>query len=188
MFEIYRMQLRQILGGRMKWLAVTVLLLPVLLTLALVGAGGLEELKKEINRENREVSVIFGEMPEGVQRVPWKGEDIEFLEGDLVLTEDGVFYDGEKVSGRTILLINDGRYVVRNGRLWIDRGKPERGVALPDEENQPSRYPPSQHHRPPQPGALHHGHHHLHHLSLPDLSPGDLPVAGALLWHVGARS
>ena len=51
MFEIFRMQLGQILGGRMKWLVVLCLTLPVLLTLAAVSGGGLDELHRELGRE-----------------------------------------------------------------------------------------------------------------------------------------
>ena len=105
MFEIYRMQLSQILGGRMKWLAVTVLALPILLTLALVGAGGLEELEREIKRETRVDRLLRGEKPTWADPLPWSGEDLEFLGGDLVLTEQGVLYRGDEVSNLSILLI-----------------------------------------------------------------------------------
>lgn len=52
MLEIFRLQLGQILGGRMKWLMALCLALPVLLTFAAVSAGGLDELQSEIESDS----------------------------------------------------------------------------------------------------------------------------------------
>lgn len=47
MLEFLRMQIRQILGGRKKWLVAACLVLPVLLSLAVVSTGGLREAHRD---------------------------------------------------------------------------------------------------------------------------------------------
>lgn len=127
MFEIYRMQLRQILGGRMKWLAVTVLLLPVLLTLALVAASAKEEIEREISGVNFTASVLAGDIPETARRMTWEGEDLEFLDGRLRLTKNGLFFRGRELLVGKMLLVNNGYLIVRNGELWVDQSKRDPG-------------------------------------------------------------
>ena len=54
MGEIFRMQLRQILTGRKRWLVLAFAALPVLLTwMTFNSAGGLEQLRSKIERDPR---------------------------------------------------------------------------------------------------------------------------------------
>ncbi len=123
MFEIYRMQLGQILGSRMKWLVIIILSLPVLLTLAVATGGALEELERELGREEFSKSVAAGVIPKTARRVTWEGEDILFMGGRLGLTREGLRYRGRSMSQDEVRVVNDGYLIFLDGQLWIDDTK-----------------------------------------------------------------
>ena len=129
MFEILRLQIGQILRGHMTWLVVIGLTLPVLLTLAAVGAGGLEELRNELEDEQASRRMATGVMPESARRLTWRGEERSFLEGAVVLKQEGVFFRERPISPEHVVIVNDGFLVVRDGELWIDSSKQGRSRA-----------------------------------------------------------
>lgn len=120
MLEIFRMQLRQMLGGKRKWLVAVCLLLPVLLTFAAVHAGGYEELQREIEAERSLPNWAAGEIPATARRVTWDGEDRSFAGGSLLLTRDGLLWNGRPVELRYVVVVNDGYLLFRDGELWLD--------------------------------------------------------------------
>jgi ABC-type transport system involved in multi-copper enzyme maturation permease subunit len=130
MFQICRMQLRQILGGRMKWLVVVILLLPVLLTLATVSGGGVEEIERELERAKLHQSVGIGEIPETARRVIWEGEDLSFADDRVTLTKKGLRLDGRRPRRNWLTVSNDGRLIISEGQLWIDDSKRPRDGRL----------------------------------------------------------
>lgn len=132
MLEIFRMQLRHMLGGKRKWLVALLLILPVLLTLAGVSSGGLGELRREIESERARTDWAGGDTPASARRVTWEGEDRDFIGGVLTLTEDGPLYRGKPIRMRRVIVVNDGHLVVRDGELWIDPSKEgrSRGVRI----------------------------------------------------------
>lgn len=123
MFEIFRMQLRQMLGGKRKWLVMLCLVLPVLLTLAAVGTGGLGELRRKIERERARAEMIQGELPDTAKRVTWQGKDLSFVDGVIVLKESGLEFQGSPVDLDHVFVINSGHIIVRDGGIWIDPSK-----------------------------------------------------------------
>jgi ABC-type transport system involved in multi-copper enzyme maturation permease subunit len=123
MLEIFRMQLRQMLGGKRKWLVVVCLVLPALLTLAAVNAGGYEELQREIEAERSLPNWAAGEIPATARRVTWNGADRTFADGALVLTRDALLRHGKPVHLRHVLVVNDGYLLFRDGELWLDPTK-----------------------------------------------------------------
>jgi ABC-type transport system involved in multi-copper enzyme maturation permease subunit len=123
MLEIFRMQLRQMLGGKKKWLVVLCLLLPVLLTAAASVAGGLGHLRRELAEEERIVAFGRGELPATAQRVAWQGEDKSFIGGHIKLTKDGLLMGDRPVRTRLVIVVNEGWIVIRDGELWIDPTK-----------------------------------------------------------------
>ncbi len=126
MGEIFRMQLGQILGGRMKWLMLLCLSLPVLLTFGAVSAGGVSEIKREIDSEIIFRNARRGIVPETSEQVLWKGEDLSFLGGQLKLTEDAILWSGREMSNRRATVIGEGNFIITDGELWIDPTKPQR--------------------------------------------------------------
>ena len=123
MLEILTMQLRQMLGGKRKWLVALCLVLPVLLTLAAVGAGGLGELQREIEAERAVEAWAEGKLPATAERVTWEGEDRSYAGGALSLTGDGLLFRGEPVQTQWVILINNGYLIVRDAELWRDASK-----------------------------------------------------------------
>lgn len=126
MLEVLRMQLGQVLGGGMKWLVVVVLVLPVLLTVAIVGAGGIGDIERELAHERKRAEIGAGIFPETARRVRWNGEDLSFGSGTLVLGKDGITWRGNPVRPHWVMLFNRGRIIVRDNALWIDEAKPKR--------------------------------------------------------------
>ena len=123
MLEIFRMQLRHMLGGKRKWLVGLCLLLPVLLTLAGVSTGGLGELQRELDQERTFSAWTSGDLPATARRLTWQGEDRVLIDGILTLTEDGPRYRGGPIRMRRVIVVNNGYLVVRDGELWIDDSK-----------------------------------------------------------------
>ncbi len=148
MLEIFKMQLVQILGGKMKWLVVVCLSLPVLLTFTARSAGGLSEIREEVRQNIEEEAFLqAGRLPDTaeVEQIHWDGTDKQFSQ--LHFTEDGLFTDEmfwypdreirrRKKAGRPTrklkalaayirAWIGKGRYLVRNGELWRDTSKPD---------------------------------------------------------------
>lgn len=122
MFEIFRMQVGQMLGGRMKWLVLLCLTLPVLLTMAVVGSGGFDELQREFDSERSLQAYARGVMPDTAERVRWSGEDRTFGEGRwaLTLTRRALLVGGSEWSQDRVIVIDGGRFVVLDGELWSD--------------------------------------------------------------------
>lgn len=132
MFEIFRLQLRAMIGGKRMWLVVLCLALPVLLTFGAVEAGGFGELQQELGAEINASRYAAGQFPPTAHRVVWAGEDREFLGGLVELKQDGIHYRGRPLRTRRVLLIGDGFLVVRDGELWLDptREGPGRGLRI----------------------------------------------------------
>ena len=122
MFEIFRMQLGQMLGGRMKWLVLLSLTLPVLLTLAVVSSGGFDELHREFESDRSMQAYARGVLPSTAERVRWPGEDLTFGEGRwaLTLTRRALLVRGREASEDRVIVVDGGRFVVLDGELWMD--------------------------------------------------------------------
>jgi len=139
MQEMFRAQVRQILGGRMKWLMAVCLVLPVLLTFGAVTSGGLGELKDGIAEEQLVHKAAAGVFPAETRPVLWAGQDEEFAGGKILLTEEGVSYQSAQWTGDgwesvmrpvemdQVIVVNRGYLIVRDGELWTDEDqKPDR--------------------------------------------------------------
>ncbi|MHC5064674.1 MAG: ABC transporter permease [Planctomycetota bacterium] len=126
MGEIFRIQLGQILGGRMKWLVLLCLSLPVLLTLGAVSAGGIGEIQREVNGEIAWQSALRGIVPETSEEVLWEGEDRSYVDGRLELREDGVYWNDQALDNRRVIVVDHGRIIVTDGELWVDPTIPAR--------------------------------------------------------------
>ncbi|MFT5049220.1 MAG: ABC-2 type transport system permease protein [Chlamydiales bacterium] len=132
MQEMFRAQIRQILGGRMKWLMAVCLLLPVLLTFGAVTSGGLGEIRDEIQEEQTVNRAAAGVFSADTRPILWSGQDEEFAGGKIILTEEGVHYETRRHNGREwkthrgpidddmVLVVNRGYLIVRDGELWTD--------------------------------------------------------------------
>lgn len=120
MLHIIRMQISQILGGKMKWMVLLILLMPVLLTMAAVFAGALDELSQELEEEAQTLRLASGELPASARRIEWEGELREFLDGEIQLLADGVSVSGRPVRQDLVAIINDGQFIVLDGELWSD--------------------------------------------------------------------
>ena len=125
MLEVFRMQVRQILGGRMKWLVILALALPVLLTLAATTSGGFNEIRREIEQDRLHDRIAAGFLPDGLEPVFWEGEDRTFEFG-FELTDEGILAEGRAVGTNEVHIINDGWIVVRDGELWVDESRAPR--------------------------------------------------------------
>lgn len=130
MLEIFRMQLRHMLGGKRKWLVAVCLVLPVLLTLAAVATGGLGEVQREIEADRALAAWARGEIPPTAQRVTWQGEDRSFAGGSLTLTADGLRWHGRAIRMSRVIVVDEGYIVVRDGELWIDPTKESPNAGL----------------------------------------------------------
>ena len=122
MFVVFRLQLRQILGGRMKWLVILCLTLPVLLTLAASVSGGLDEIQRELERDRVRHGYAYGELPPTARRVAWPGEDLKIGKDNWAwtVTRDALMFRGAAVARDQVFVIDGGRYVVVDGELWHD--------------------------------------------------------------------
>lgn len=143
MREIFIMQVRHILGGRMKWLVAIALILPVVLSALLVFSGGVrkvdEELKTMAARVQDRRALESGEIPRSARKIEWDGEDQEFAGGALVVTRNGaVLYQRhfvrdvgwewvvqEREPGST-WVVNDGQYILRGDDLWHNKKRKAR--------------------------------------------------------------
>lgn len=123
MVEVFRIQLRHMLGGKRKWLVAVCLVLPVLLTLASVTSGGFRELERELEVESTRLGLYQGEVPETARRVEWQGEDISFANGLLRLTRDAVLFRDQPVGRDYLVVLGGGHLIVLDGRLYVDPTK-----------------------------------------------------------------
>lgn len=127
MYEIFRMQLGLMLNGRRKWLVLLSLSLPVLLTLAMVSAGAMDEVRAELEADGAMHAYSRGVLPSTCERVRWEGDDVTIGRGRwaVTLTRDGLYYRGDLVGTEMVFVFDYGRYVVLDGELWMDSAKPE---------------------------------------------------------------
>lgn len=126
MFELFRMQLGQMTGGGMKWLGAVLLSAPVLLTLGVLSTGVFDEIEEELQSESAEMKIAAGVFPATARRVEWAGKNLEFGDGAIVLSEEGLRVLGEPVDPKYVTIINRGRMFIRGGQLWFDDTKRER--------------------------------------------------------------
>lgn len=132
MFEIFRLQLRQILGGRKKWLVILFLILPILLTYVNMHVGGLRHLKEMREEWQRwEAKSPSEREQEGLGKEITAVEDpIFLLNGKIAVTKDGVFYEGEPVSRSSTLTFtrrSHGRgtsITIKDGKVWLNDNIP----------------------------------------------------------------
>lgn len=128
----------------MKWLVLIALALPVMLSALLVFSGGVRELEDELGdrfERNREWQTISsGDIPRSAKKMRWKGKDKEFLDGAILLTEEGPVicrrvYEGEEGwqwmpfdrDPDSIWIFNRGRYIIRGDELWFNSKRKSRG-------------------------------------------------------------
>jgi ABC-type transport system involved in multi-copper enzyme maturation permease subunit len=124
MLEILRMQLRQMLGGRKKWLVVLFLLLPIGITWINPSLGGLGRLRQQLERGPGEAVEVAPEPPSpNARRIVSTGEPVELFEGRIVVLPGEVLFDGERFGRGMRLSINRGWIVVEDGVVWVDDTK-----------------------------------------------------------------
>lgn len=119
MQEIFRAQIRQILGGRMKWLMGVSLVLPVLLTLGASTSGGLGEIQAELEGERLRQEVAAGVLPDDLEPVVWNGEDKSYFGGYFRLTEEGLWNRDDPIGPESVMIVNGGDMIIRAGELWV---------------------------------------------------------------------
>ena len=124
MLEILRMQLRQIVGGRKKWLVALIVLLPLALTWVNVHLGGLGKLRDRLN-STKSQGVEAAPVPPspGARQIVSTGPPVELLGGRIVVMRDQVRFDGDKVERGTQVVVNRGYIVITDGRVWLDESR-----------------------------------------------------------------
>jgi len=112
MLEIFRMQLRQMLDGKRKWLVVLFLALPIGLTWMNMTIGGLGRLRDR-RVHHRETA----------HRITQK-ELVTLLPAEFARQEDRLFYlDGRHrrpIGEHDLVQVNQGYVVIENGEIWLD--------------------------------------------------------------------
>ena len=123
MFQIFRMQLRQILDGKKKWLVVLLAALPALLTAVNMNVGGMGELKKDIDeRIAKHGDTYIPPDRIGAKRIIATDEPIELLDGLVVVHPDHVIARDRRVNKREFHRIRGGYVVIENGEVWVNEG------------------------------------------------------------------
>lgn len=124
MGELIRLQIRQMLGGRRRWLVLLALSLPVLLTLALRLTGALGRLDRASGAATLVSELRSGELPQGFVPFEWPEDTQSLLDGSLRRTPGGVSHHGQRIRKDQILVWNDGALVLFDGQLWRDPALP----------------------------------------------------------------
>lgn len=137
MGELIRLQIRQMLGGRRRWLVLLALSLPVLLTLALRLTGALgrldretqaSELARTFRAEGLSERYVQFEWPQGVDAYFWQARGEDSLGGTVQRTRKGLTLDDQPVDVRDVLVWNEGALVLFDGQLWRDPALPAPGT------------------------------------------------------------
>jgi len=106
---------------------VGILVLPVLLTLALVSASGHEAIEREIQRaverDRYYQEIVTKALSTTARPMAWEGKDVDLLGGYWTLTEEGLRRWGDLVDYEGTVVVNEGYLIFVNGRLWIDESK-----------------------------------------------------------------
>lgn len=124
MGELIRLQIRQMLGGRRRWLVLLALSLPVLLTLALRLTGALGGAEGQRNEDHLVPALRSGVLPAQFVPFEWPAGNPGLLAGTVTPTPQGLLYEGRLVQTEQIVVWNDGALVLFDGRLWRDPGLP----------------------------------------------------------------
>lgn len=123
MVEIFRMQLRQVLAGRKKWLMLVFAALPVLLTwMTLSSAGGLASVRGKIDGPPRVRAEPEPPSP-GARRVVSTGMPIALLDGRIQVWPDHVMLDGLPFARSLTMNVNRGYLVIEDGVVWLDESR-----------------------------------------------------------------
>jgi ABC-type transport system involved in multi-copper enzyme maturation permease subunit len=123
MLEIFKMQVGQILGGRRRWLVLLGLLLPVLLSLTVVLKADLGRLERRHAEDVRHREIARQIPGPPLERIRWRGEDLAFVNGQVLLTRDGVSVAGQVSQPGWTMVDRQGRLILKGEQLWIDRSR-----------------------------------------------------------------
>ncbi len=101
MIPIFRLQLREMVGGRKLWLVAFLLGIPLLLALAAMQVGGLGRVKQRLD-EAEAARKDPRSLHEGRQILSSPDGELELLDGLIVLTEDGltIHYEAQEEDER----------------------------------------------------------------------------------------
>jgi ABC-type transport system involved in multi-copper enzyme maturation permease subunit len=142
MLEIFRLQLRQILGGRRKWLVLLLLVVPVALTFVSMEFGGLGQVYRSTGgrKGGGPADRPAGSPGAGFRRIDSARELEELLtrarrDGitipSLALAGSRAIYQGRAAHLRQRIVINRGWIVITKGRIWVnDARRPPPGKGL----------------------------------------------------------
>ena len=136
MLPIFKMQVQHILRGKRKWFVVLLLLMPVLLTYVAMEVGGLGELKRTLEKKEETAGEPdrAADHPPLVRgsrrRVVVTDEPREFANGTILVTRDGVIYNGRNVPEDWHIDVNEGYLVIEDGYAWLDESKKREGAGL----------------------------------------------------------
>jgi ABC-type transport system involved in multi-copper enzyme maturation permease subunit len=123
MLEIFRMQVGQILGGRRRWFVLLGLVLPVLLSWTVVVNADVYRMEQRHAAEERRLALARQGPGPTLERVFWQGQDRFFVDGQLMVLADGVFFRNVGVRPNWTMIDAGGRLHLSDAGLWID---PER--------------------------------------------------------------
>lgn len=120
MYQVFRMELRRIIGGKKKWLVLLLLAVPVLLTWVNMSFGGLDTVRQRdgIGRARNDPSA---RPSPNARRVSL--DDAAFPEPlrKLLTVRDGrLLLQGHEIGTNQNWSIAGGWFVIKNGRLWRD--------------------------------------------------------------------
>jgi len=136
MLEIFRMQLRHMLGGKRKWLVAICLALPVLLSLAQESAGGFQALQRELDRERSMAALraihVGADLPEVVATA-------QYVLATLLLQRPS---DEERSEARALLVelaegagdVGEVRWAERAAAFLFELDRLQIGMVAPDFE------------------------------------------------------